>query len=163
MVAQSFYIFYDGIGLCLVAIGLFFFKVPVAMTEIRPISTQDANQYIEFNSLNFFNIDSELFRTLFIEVLDDRESAEGLKKFKVVDPENTIPDVHTKPHSGSSRGHTIAASIQCDGTQGRSQRMHWLLVAEDIDEERWLEVLRYVNLEAQSSARNTVATIQCRS
>jgi len=139
----------------LLIVGFQFTQPPasfIAKTEIRKISSVEAQRYSESNAVGFFKVSRELILGLFIEQLEERKIlAEAIRKFELLDPaeyedEKEYNDAVIK----------LAASIVILPPQsgdGLDARSHWEIEFEFNDEFKWLDALAYATAAITEKVR----------
>jgi len=139
----------------LLVVGFQFTQPPasfIAKTEIRKISSVEAQRYSESNAVGFFKVSRELILGLFIEQLEERKILEeAIRKFELLDPaeyedEKEYNDAVIK----------LAASIVILPPQsgdGLDARSHWEIEFEFNDEFKWLDALAYATAAITEKVR----------
>ncbi|MGB0820064.1 MAG: Wzz/FepE/Etk N-terminal domain-containing protein [Parvibaculales bacterium] len=139
----------------LLVVGFQFTQPPasfIAKTEIRKISSVEAQRYSESNAVGFFKVSRESILGLFIEQLEERKILEeAIRKFELLDPaeyedEKEYNDAVIK----------LAASIVILPPQsgdGLDARSHWEIEFEFNDEFKWLDALAYATAAITEKVR----------
>lgn len=124
----------------------------VAKTEIREISSVEAQRYSESNAVGFFKVSREIILGLFIEQLEERKILEeAIRKFELLDAaeyedEKEYNDAVIK----------LAASIVILPPQsgdGLDAPSHWEIEFEFYDESKWLDAFTYVTAAITEKVR----------
>ena len=139
----------------LLVVGFQFTQPPasfIAKTEIRKISSVEAQRYSESNAVGFFKVSRESILGLFIEQFEERKILEkAIRKFELLDPaeyedEKEYNDAVIK----------LAASIVILPPQsgdGLDARSHWEIEFEFNDEFKWLDALAYATAAITEKVR----------
>lgn len=126
-----------------------------AKTEIRPITTVEADRYRESNALGFFEVDRESLRDLFIEQMQQREVlVDAIKSLSLIDRADyeteTEYDFAVLEFADSIE---ILPPINEDGSARGEVRLNWGLVAEYHDEDLWVAALTQARNAANEQIR----------
>ena len=139
----------------LLVVGFQFTQPPasfVAKTEIRKISSVEAQQYSESNAVGFFKVSRELILGLFIEQFEERKILEeAIRKFDFLEA-----DEYEDEKEYNDAVIKLAASIVLLPPQsgdGLGARTHWEIEFEFNDEFKWLDALAYANAAITEKVR----------
>ena len=139
----------------LLVVGFQFTQPPasfIAKTEIRKISSVEAQRYSESNAVGFFKVSRESILGLFIEQFEERKILEeAIRKFELLDPaeyedEKEYNDAVIK----------LAASIVIlppESSDRLDARNHWKIEFEFNDEFKWLDALAYATAAITEKVR----------
>ena len=114
-----------------------------AKTEIRPITTVEADRYRESNALGFFEVDRGTLRNLFIEQLQQRQVlVDAIKSLRLIDRANYETEAEYEfAVLEFADSIEILPPINEDGSARGEVRLNWSLVAEYYDEDLWVAAL----------------------
>ena len=139
--------------------GAFAFLRPasfVATTEIKPITSIQEQAYQANNALEFFEIDADLLRDLFIEQLEERSLFEAaIREHELVARADFESDADFEAEVVKT-----AAEIQLlrptnvDGAQKGEVRLNHQIVYEGSSQEKWLKILRDVSSASRENVRS---------
>ena len=137
----------------------FFYTQPapsfIAKTEVKPVTSELANQYQISNSIGFFEVNAANLRGLFIEQLDARLLFEdAFRKYAVLNRNeyDTETDFN-KAIVELAAEIRLLPPINVDGTAKGESRKHWTIEFEFNDEEKWLNVLADVKTKANQNVK----------
>lgn len=129
-----------------------------AVTEIKPISSVEAERYRASNALGFFEITPPRLLNLYIEQLEERTLfEEAIRKYELLKPEDFEDEL-----AFNEAVTAIAASIELNppvNTDGETRdeiRRFWTIRFEYNDSEKWKQVLSSVNFSASQSVRRNL-------
>ena len=135
---------------CVVGVFGFHISAPapsfVATTEIRPISSKEADQYVSLNSLGFFTIAAEDLLLLYNERLSQPEVlAKILMEQSLIDrSEFGSEDEYEFAVKAFSSGVSLLPPGGKGNEIGASSR-NWTLAVEYNDEDKWLSALEHLH------------------
>ena len=127
-----------------------------ASTEIKPITSVEAERYRQSNALGFFEVTPNTLLNLYIEQLDERALFEdAIRKFDLLDASK-----YEDEEAFNDAVIELAASIEIlppsnvDGKDKKADiRRYWQLVFEFNDDDKWKEALRFVDDSVSDSVR----------
>lgn len=133
-------------GVCGVGYALYAPAKYSVETEIRPISSSDAQLYRDFNSLGFNTIERGQLLSLFVEYLDDKElMADAFKNSGLVaqspDESNEAYQIRLIDRASDIE---ILAPVNADGAEKGDMRKHWSFSFATKDEQRARAFLDYL-------------------
>ncbi|WP_438995935.1 hypothetical protein [Candidatus Puniceispirillum sp.] len=140
----------------------FFFTQPapsfIAKTEVKPITSDMANPYQISNSLGFFEVEPANLRNLFLEQIDTRLLFEdAFRKHDVLDKNDYETETDfNKAIVKLAAGISLLPPINVDGTAKGESRRHWTIEFEFNDQEKWLNVLADVKVNANKNVREII-------
>ena len=125
----------------------------IARTEIKKISSAEAQRYSESNNaVGFFKVSRETILDLFIERLEERKIfEEAIRKFELLDA-----DEYEDEKEYNDAVIKLAASIVILPPQsgdGLDVRSHWEIEFEFNDEFKWLDALAYATAAITEKVR----------
>lgn len=129
-----------------------------ATTEIRPISSIEAESYRESNAVGFFQVSKSTLLDLYIEQIEDRKLfEEAIRKYKLLDSDNFEDEVSfNNSLTEFAYSIEILPPINIDGDKKGEIRQFWSINAEYNDEEKWRKVLSYVSLYANDNVKSSL-------
>lgn len=143
--------------LCIV--GYLFVQPPPdfeATTEIKPITSVDAEKFRQSNAVGFFEVSRSTLLNLYIEQLEERTLfEEAILRYELLDATEYEDDV-----SFNEAVIALAASIEIlppinvDGKEKGDVRRFWTIVLEYNDEDKWKQVLSSVDKLATQSVKS---------
>ena len=141
--------------------GAFAFLKPAvfeATTEIKPITSTEAQLYRTSNALGFFEISPTTLRGLFIEYLDERTLfEEAIRKHDLLKHDDYETDVDFDIAVVELAAEiAIQPPINEDGTEKGESRRHWTIEFEGMDKEKWLAALVDVTTNSTAKVRETL-------
>lgn len=129
-----------------------------ATTEIRPISTIQAERYTASNAVGFFQVRRSQLLDLYIEQLEERSLfEEAIRTFQLLDA-----DKYDDEQAFNDAVVALASSIEvlaphnADGAERGDVRRFGSIVFEHNDAEKWKSVLSSVNSIANNEVRLTL-------
>ncbi|NRP95503.1 Ferric enterobactin transport protein FepE [Marinobacterium sp. xm-g-59] len=141
--------------------GAFAFLKPsvfVANTEIKPITSVNAQLYSPSNALGFFNVTRDSLLNSFIEYLDERSLFEtAIRKHELLERSNYESD-----QDYENAVIELAAAIELlppvneDGAAKGDSRRYWTISYEGNDSKKWLAILRDVTDAATNSVQQNL-------
>lgn len=116
----------------------------VATTEIKPISSKEADQYALLNSLEFYTIDRATLLTLFNERLTQPETLERVfGELELLDQKDYDSESdYNAALRALAAGLELLPPINPEGTERGESRRHWTLTFEYNDTDKWLATLQ---------------------
>ena len=141
--------------------GAFAFLKPsvfVANTEIKPITSSDAQFYRANNALGFFEISPSNLRSLFIENLEERSLfEEAIREHNIVKRDNYSNDAdYDIAVVELAAAIAILPPINEDGAEKGESRRYWTIEFEGTDKPKWLAALADVTSNSTSKVRETL-------
>ena len=141
--------------------GAFAFLKPsvfVANTEIKPITSTEAQLYRTNNALGFFEISPSDLRGLFIEYLDERTLfEEAIRKHDLLKRDKFENDAdYDVAVVELAAAIAILPPINEDGAEKGESRRHWTIEFEGTDKQKWLAALADVTVNSTSKVRETL-------
>jgi LPS O-antigen subunit length determinant protein (WzzB/FepE family) len=139
--------------------GLFAFLRPasfVATTEIKPITSTQAQAYRANNALGFFEISPAQLRGLFIEQLEERSLFEAAtRKHKLIARADFESETDYEAAIVALAAEiTIQPPVNVDGEEKGEIRRNWSVLFEGADADKWLAVLRDVKQGSTEAVRS---------
>ena len=131
-----------------------------ASTEIKPITSVEAERYRQSNAIGFFKVSPSLLLDLYIEQLEERVLFEdAIRKFDLLDASK-----YEDEKAFNDAVIELAASIEIlppsnvDGKDKKADiRRYWQLVFEFNDDDKWKEALRFVDDSVSDLVRNILS------
>lgn len=141
--------------------GAFAFLKPAvfeATTEIKPITSSEAQLYRANNALGFFEVSPGTLRSLFIEYLDERTLFEAaIRKHALLNRADFASDEdYDIAVVELAAAIAIQPPINEDGAEKGESRRHWTIVFEGTDKEKWLAALADVTANSTAKVRETL-------
>jgi LPS O-antigen subunit length determinant protein (WzzB/FepE family) len=143
----------------------------IAQTEIKPITSFELDKYRLFNAslkrfdtnnveIKIFNISKENLLALYIEQIEEGSLLEtGIDKFQLINKDNFENDNDYKEAIQKFASDIeILRPINVDGQEKGEIRLHHVLNAEYNDEDKWKELLSFVNNEANKEIKNILTS-----
>ena len=139
--------------------GAFAFLRPasfVATTEIKPITSTQAQAYRANNALGFFEISPAQLRGLFIEQLEERSFFEAaIRKHELIARADFESDADYEAAIVALAAEiTIQPPVNVDGEEKGEIRRNWSVLFEGADEDKWLAVLTDVKQGSTEAVRS---------
>lgn len=140
-------------------LGVYFIQPPpmfVATTEIKPITSVEAELYNESNAVGFFEISPQMLLDLYIEQF------EGMILQVVQEFGLLKKDTFEDEQSYNEAVIELASSLQilppsnADGNESDEIRRFWTIVFENNDYMSWIDALSSVNRSANEEVRQTI-------
>ena len=127
----------------------------VATTEIKPISSVDAELYRASNAVGFFEITPSLLQRLYIEQVEERTLLESaVRKFGLLDKAKfQTEELYNEAVIELAASVLVLPPVNVDGTEKGEVRRYWTIDAEYNNEEKWKAVLTELNAEANEQVR----------
>ena len=120
----------------------------LATTNIKPITSSEALDYQPLNDLGFFKVTRDGLLNLYIEKLDQRTIfKEAISDYELLDREN-FEDEQTFNDAVEK----LAASIEIF----RDKEKNWSIIYEYDDQNKWEQLLNYVDLTVSQNVRITL-------
>jgi len=126
-----------------------------AATEIKPITSVDAERYRQSNALGFFEVTPNTLLNLYIEQLDERTLfEEAIRKYELVD-EKKFEDEQAYEEAVIAVASSIELlpPINVDGADKGDVRRFWTIGFEYNDSDKWKQVLSSVDSFANKSVQ----------
>lgn len=130
----------------------------VATTEIKPISSKEADQYALLNSLEFYTIDRETLLSLFNERLTQPETLERvLGELELLDQKD-----YDSQSDYNVALRALAAKLELlpplnpEGTERGESRRHWTLTFEYNNKDKWLATLQTLKGVATNEVQDII-------
>ena len=126
-----------------------------ATTEIKPITSFNAERYRQSNALGFFEVTPNMLLNLYIEQVDERSIfEEAIRKFQLLDPEK-FEDEQAFDEAVIVLASTIEIlpPINVDGVNKGDVQRYWTIVFEYNDVAKWKQVLSLVYSSANQSVQ----------
>lgn len=139
--------------------GLFAFLRPasfVATTEIKPITSTQAQAYRANNALGFFEISPAQLRGLFIEQLEERSFFEAaIRKHELIARADFESDADYEAAIVALAAEiAIQPPVNVDGEEKGEIRRNWSVLFEGTDADKWLAVLKDVKQGSTEAVRS---------
>lgn len=126
-----------------------------AITEIKPITSVNAEKYRQSNALGFFEVTPNTLLDLYIEQVDERSILEeAIRKFQLLDVEK-FEDQQAYNEAVVALASTIEIlpPINVDGANKVDVQRYWTIGFEYNDVAKWKQVLSSVNSLANQSVQ----------
>ena len=126
-----------------------------ASTEIKPITSVEAERYRQSNALGFFEVSPNTLLNLYIDQLDDRTLfEEAIRKYQLLDVEK-FEDKQAYEEAVIELASSIDISppININGTEKGDLRSFWTIGFEYNDDAKWKSVLSFVDSKANQSVQ----------
>jgi len=126
-----------------------------ASTEIKPITSVEAERYRQSNALGFFEVSPNTLLNLYIEQLDERTLfEEAIRKYQLLDVENfEDKQAYEEAVIALASSIDILPPINIDGTEKGDVRRFWTIGFEYNDDAKWKSVLSFVDSNANQSVQ----------
>jgi LPS O-antigen subunit length determinant protein (WzzB/FepE family) len=132
----------------------------IATSQIKPIFTEDQENYRKFNEVGVYQVNADRLLALFIEQLDRRQVFERLMvKHRLLDRNDFNSD-----EDFDDALVQLASSIDItppsddESQQIGEDSKHWTLSFEYNDRDKWLALLKDLNLETTGEVQRLVTT-----
>lgn len=127
-----------------------------ATTEIKPITSVEAEQYRESNSLGVFRVNVDSLQALFIEQLARQEVlVEAIKQFELIDRTEFDSEFeYEEAVLGYADSFELVPPTDTDGAARGAVRTNWLFVGEYDNQEVWQDVLNFIRGKASANVRD---------
>ena len=132
----------------------------IATSQIKPIFTEDEEKYRKFNEVGVYKLNADRLLALFIEQLDSRQVFERLLvKHRLLerndfDSDEDFDDALVQLASSIN----ITPPSDDDSQQIGEDAKHWTLSFEYNDRDKWLALLKDLNLETTGEVQRLVTT-----
>jgi len=126
-----------------------------ASTEIKPITSVEAERYRQSNALGFFEVSPDTLLNLYIEQLDERTLfEEAIRKYQLLDFERyEDKQAYEEAVIALASSIEILPPINIDGTEKGDVRRFWTIGFEYNDDAKWKSVLSFVVSNANQSVQ----------
>jgi LPS O-antigen subunit length determinant protein (WzzB/FepE family) len=126
-----------------------------ASTEIKPITSVEAERYRQSNALGFFEVTPNTLLNLYIEQLDERTLfEEAIRKYQLLDVEKfEDKQAYEEAVIALASSIDILPPINIDGTEKGDVRRFWTIGFEYNDDAKWKSVLSFVDSNANQSVQ----------
>jgi LPS O-antigen subunit length determinant protein (WzzB/FepE family) len=126
-----------------------------ATTEIKPISSVEAEQYRQSNALGFFEVSPATLLNLYIEQLEERELfEEAIRQYELLDASNYEDEaLFNEAVIALAASIEILPPINADDTDRGEVRRFWTISFEHNDVNKWKQVLASVDTFANQSVK----------
>ena len=126
-----------------------------ASTEIKPITSVEAERYRQSNALGFFEVSPNTLLNLYIEQLDERTLfEEAIRKYQLLDFERyEDKQAYEEAVIALASSIEILPPINIDGTEKGDVRRFWTIGFEYNDDDKWKQVLSSVDSLANQSVQ----------
>jgi len=126
-----------------------------ALTEIKPITSVEAERYRQSNALGFFEVTPNTLLNLYIEQLDERTLfEEAIHKYQLLDIENfEDKQAYDEAVIALASSIEILPPINVDGTEREDVKRFWTIGFEYNDDAKWKQVLLSVDSLANQSVQ----------
>ena len=131
----------------------------LATTEIKPISSIQAERYRESNAVDFFKITPNTLLDLYIEQLEEGVLVEeAIENFNLVDRSQYADQQNYRDAVASLAGTLELLPPTAEEGAGRSdqERRFWTLTFEHHDEDGWIAALTRVHQFASEEVRRAI-------
>jgi LPS O-antigen subunit length determinant protein (WzzB/FepE family) len=131
-----------------------------ATTEIKPISSVDAELYRTSNAVGFFEITPSLLQQLYIEQLDERRLLESaIRKYELLDRAKfKTEELYNEAVIEFAASVSLLPPVNVDGIEKGEVRRYWTIGAEYNNDEKWKAVLTNVNSEVTEKVRTALVS-----
>ena len=132
----------------------------LATSQIKPILTEDAEKYRKFNAVDVYQVNAERLLALFVEQLDSRRVFERLLvKHRLLerndfDSDEDFDDALVQLASSID----ITPPSDDESQQIGEDSKHWTLSFEYNDRDKWLALLKDLNLETTGEVQRLMTT-----
>ena len=140
-----------------------------AQTEIKPITSFELDKYRLFNAslrrfdsdnveVKIFNISKESLLALYIEQIEEGSLLEtGIDKFELINKDNFENDNdYREAIQKFASGIEVLRPINVDGQAKGEIRLYHVLSAEYNDEEKWKQLISFVDTEANKNVKEII-------
>jgi LPS O-antigen subunit length determinant protein (WzzB/FepE family) len=126
-----------------------------ALTEVKPITSVEAERYRQSNALGFFEVTPNTLLNLYIEQLDERTLfEEAIHKYQLLDIENfEDKQAYDEAVIALASSIEILPPINVDGTEREDVKRFWTIGFEYNDDAKWKKVLLSVDSLANQSVQ----------
>ena len=126
-----------------------------ASTEIKPITSVEAERYRQSNALGFFEVTPNTLLNLYIEQIDERTLfEEAIRKYQLLDFERyEDKQAYEEAVIALASSIEILPPINIDGTEKVDVRRFWTIGFEYNDDAKWKSVLSFVDSNANQSVQ----------
>ena len=126
-----------------------------ASTEIKPITSVEAERYRQLNALGFFEVTPNTLLNLYVEQLDERTLfEEAIRKYQLLDVEKFEDrQEYEEEVIALASSIEILPPINIDGTEIGDVRRFWTIGFEYNDDAKWKQVLLSVDSLANQSVQ----------
>ena len=126
-----------------------------ALTEVKPITSVEAERYRQSNALGFFEVTPNTLLNLYIEQLDERTLfEEAIHKYQLLDIENfEDKQAYDEAVIALASSIEILPPINVDGTEREDVKRFWTIGFEYNDDAKWKQVLLSVDSLANQSVQ----------
>jgi len=141
----------------------------IAQTDIKPITSYELDKYRLFNAslkrfdsenveVKIFNISKESLLTLYIEQIEEGGLLEtGIDKFELLNKDDFENDNDYREAIQKFASEIqILRPINVDGQEKGEIRLYHVLSAEYDDEEKWKQLINFVNTEANKRVKEII-------
>ena len=127
-----------------------------ASTEIKPITSVEAERYRQSNALGFFEVTPNTLLNLYIEQLDERTLfEEAIRKYQLLDVEKfDDKQAYEEAVIALASSIEILPPINVDGSKKGDVRRFWTIGFEYNDDAKWKSVLSFVDSNANQSVKS---------
>ena len=132
----------------------------IATSQIKPILTEDAEKYRKFNAVDVYQVNAERLLALFVEQLDSRRVFERLLvKHRLLERNDFDSDEDFEDALVAfASSINITPPSDGDSQQLGEDAKHWTLSFEYNDRDKWLALLKDLNLETTGEVQRLVTT-----
>lgn len=129
-----------------------------ATTEIKPITSLEAEKYRASNALGFFPISRTMLLDLYIEQLEERALfEEAIARFNLIDKKDFQAESdYELAVIEMVNSIELLPPANVDGSEKGPVRLYWTFVAKYNDYEKWKDFIAFVNDAANSSVHRVV-------
>lgn len=126
-----------------------------ASTEIKPITSVEAERYRQSNALSFFEVTPNKLLDLYIEQLDERTLFEAaIHKYQLLEVEKfEDKEAYQEAVIALASSIEILPPLDVDGADREEVRRFWTIRFEYNDDTKWKSVLSSVDLIANQSVQ----------
>lgn len=130
----------------------------VAKSEIKPITSVEAERYRPSNAFGYYEIEAGRLQALYVEQLETAQLfADAMDQAGILDDKefNTEAEYEQAIVELASLVE-VRPPINADGSEKGESRKYWSIVFEHDDELEWKEILTLVHSEATENVRSTL-------
>lgn len=126
-----------------------------ATTEIKPITSVEAERYRQTNALGFFEVSPNTLLNLYIEQLDERTLfEEAIHRYEIVDAEKFEDEqAYEEAVIAVASSIELLPPINIDGADKGDVRRFWTIGFEYNDSDKWKQFLSSVDSLANQSVQ----------
>lgn len=129
----------------------------IATTEVKPITSADADSYAALNAIEFFEISPSDLLDAYVEKLDERSLFEdAIRRYALLDTEKYENEqMYNEAIVLMAASIDILPPVNVDGAERAEVQRFWRVVFEYNEQEKWRRVLSSVNELASEAVRDS--------